>query len=484
MLQDSGAKLLLLDGAHHWANLSAACVHVTSLTRVICLRPSTEEMPLLRAVDTWLSTATGEFQHLNTNPHSLATIVYTSGTTGKPKGVMLSHANILFNAWASLQTFDVFTDDSLLSFLPLSHIFERVIGYYMVVMAGATLIYAHSMQQLQEDLVTFKPTLIISVPRVYERILAAINTKLKDTPRAAAIFKLATAVGQHRFEYQQGRAPWHPTHLLWPILKKLVADKVLGELGGNLRFAISGGAALSPDVSKVFIGLGLPIIQGYGLTETSPVISVNRVADNLPASVGKIIPGIQIRIAENGALHTKGPHVMQGYWNNPEATAAMMTADGWLNTGDTARLDNEGRIFITGRIKEIIVLSNGEKVSPVDIEAAIQNNPLFEQVMVAGEGKAYLSAFAVINREQWEAQKTLDGSWPEVLQTLQAKQLVMSQITMQMKQFPGYAKIRRLALLDEPWTTENGLLTATLKLKRAEVLSQYQQQYEMMYQGI
>ena len=489
VLQDCGAKLLLLDSGQHWSRLSDACANVSSLTRVICLRTATDSNPLLNSVSEWLCNGNGskEFQHVNTDPQQLASIIYTSGTTGNPKGVMLSHANLLYNAWGSLQTFDVFVDDILLSFLPLSHIFERAIGYYLVVMAGATLVYARSMQQLQEDLVTIKPTLIICVPRVYERILAGINQKLVRAPRImTALFNLAVKVGHHRFEYQQKRRSWHPRLLLWPLCKRLVADKVLGKLGGHLRFSISGGAALSPDISRVFIGLGLPVLQGYGLTETSPVISVNRVADNQPASVGKIIPGIQVRIAENGALLTKGPHLMQGYWNNPEATKAIYTEDGWLDTGDVARLDDEGRIFITGRIKEIIVLSNGEKVPPVDIEAAIQNDPLFEQVMVVGEGKAYLSAFAVLNYEQWQiltAVMDFGSPWPDVLQSPQAKQFVLSRIDSQMKHFPGYAKIRRITLLAEAWSTENGLLTATQKLKRADVLDRYQQEYEVMYRG-
>ena len=487
VLQDCGAKLLLLDSGQHWTRLSDACANVSSLTRVICLRAVTDGNPLLRSASEWLGHGNKEFQHLSTDPQQLASIIYTSGTTGNPKGVMLSHANLLYNAWGSLQTFDVFIDDIFLSFLPLSHILERAIGYYLLVMAGATLVYARSMQQLQEDLITIKPTLIICVPRVYERILAGINQKLGQAPRMMTVlFKLAVKVGHHRFEYQQKRKSWHPRLLLWPLCKRLVADKVLGKLGGHLRFSISGGAALSPDISRVFIGLGLPILQGYGLTETSPVISVNRVADNQPASVGKIIPGIQVRIAENGALLTKGPHLMQGYWNNPEATKAICTEDGWLDTGDVARLDDEGRIYITGRIKEIIVLSNGEKVPPVDIEAATQNDPLFEQVMVVGEGKAYLSALAVLNHEQWRiATATTDfgSSWPDVLQSPQAKQFVLSRIDAQMKHFPGYAKIRRITLIAEAWSTENGLLTATQKLKRTDVLDRYRQEYEAMYLG-
>ncbi len=282
VLQDCGAKLLLLDSGQHWSRLSDACADVSSLTRVICLRTVSDSNPLLRPVSEWLCNGNGkgngskEFQHLSTDPQQLASIIYTSGTTGNPKGVMLSHANLLYNAWGSLQTFDVFIDDILLSFLPLSHIFERAIGYYLVVMAGRDSGLCAFYAAITGRPDTIKPTLIICVPRVYERILAGINQKLGQAPRIMTVlFKLAVKVGHHRFEYQQKRKSWHPRLLLWPLCKRLVADKVLGKLGGQLRFSISGGAALSPDISRVFIGLGLPVLQGYGLTETSPVISVN-----------------------------------------------------------------------------------------------------------------------------------------------------------------------------------------------------------------
>ena len=375
----------------------------------------------------------------------------------------------------------------MLSFLPLSHTLERTCGYYLSIMAGARVAYARSIPQLSEDLLTIRPSLLISVPRIYERVYAAIKTKLADGPALRRkLFEQAVEVGWARFEHQQGRGSWSPRFLLWPLLKKLVADKILARLGGNLRAAVSGGAALTPDVAKVFIGLGLPVLQGYGMTETSPVVSSNRLEDNLPASIGKPIPHVQVKIGDRDALLVKGPNVMLGYWGNEAATKAMFTSDGWLNTGDTARLDAEGRLYITGRLKEIIVLSNGEKIAPVDMESAILRDPFFEQVMVVGEGKPYLAVLVVPNKELWAkaaAEHGLDLASQLSLSTKQAEQLVLERINAQIKQFPGYAQIRRVAVMAQPWTIENGMLTPTLKLKRAKVMEQHRAECEKLYAG-
>jgi long-chain acyl-CoA synthetase len=293
-------------------------------------------------------------------------------------------------------------------------------------------------------------------------------------------------VGWRRFEHAQGRAGWSASFLLWPLLDALVAGKIRARLGGNLRAALSGGAALPPEISRVFIGLGLTILQGYGLTESSPIISANSPEDNVPASVGTPIRDVEVRIGENDALHARGPNVMMGYWNNPEATAAMFTADGWLNTGDTARIDESGHIFITGRLKEIIVLSNGEKVPPVDIEAAIVRDPLFEQVLLVGEGKPYLTAIAVLKREEWEkmaAELGLDAHAAEALRDESAQHRALERLGAQMREFPGYAQVRRIALSLEPWTVENGLLTPTMKLKRAKVTEKFNAELDGMYIG-
>ncbi len=489
VLQDSGTKLLLIDSAEHWHPLHEACHAIAPLTRVVTIKtpPEGDDDSRLRGIDEWLPESGSRFYHQVTDSNTLASIVYTSGTTGKSKGVMLSHANFLNNVWYSLHHFDIYPEEIFLSFLPLSHSFERMAGYYIPLMAGASVAYARSVQQLQEDLLVIRPTVLITVPRIFERIQAAIRSKLDKGPAyARRLFDLAVEVGYDRFEHAQGRAPWRWKHLLWPLLKRVVANKVTQRFGGKLRLSVSGGAALSANSSRTFIGLGIPILQGYGLTETSPVIGVNRVEDNIPASIGKPIHGVEVRLDENSALEVRGHNVMLGYWNNEAATRAIISPDGWLNTGDVVRIDEGGHIFITGRVKEIIVLSNGEKVPPTDMEAAILTDPLFEQVMITGEGKAFLSLLAVVNHERWlqaAEERGLPGTWPEHLNLPQARAFALTRVAQKMKAFPGYAKIRRATLLTEPWSVDNGLLTPTLKLKRNLVQERYRREIEQMYEG-
>lgn len=488
VLADSGARLLLIDNATHWHPLHEACRDNTTLMRIVTLRtpPEGDSDERLRGLDEWLPEQHAGFQHLRQDDTLLASIVYTSGTTGKSKGVMLSHRNILSNTAGALQCFQVYPQDVFLSFLPLSHCLERTAGYYVPVMSGSVVAYARSVQQLQEDLSIVRPTILISVPRIFERIQAGIRSKLdKGSVNARRLFDLTVSIGYQRFEHAQGRAAWHPRLLLWPLLKMLVANKVAQRLGGRLRLSMVGGAALSPDNARTFIGLGLNLLHGYGLSETSPVISVNRIDRNQPSTVGNPLPNVEVRLGEHNALEVRGPSVMQGYWNNEAATQAMFTDDGWLNTGDVASIDAEGRIAITGRIKEIIVLSNGEKVPPGDMEASIMADPLFEHVMVVGEGKPYLALMAVVNHERWMAamkERNLPADWPDSLHASQAKAYVLQRVTKLIQHFPGYARIRRVALLGEHWSIHNGLLTPTLKVKRAKVLEHFQQEYRALYE--
>lgn len=494
VINDANVKLLLLDNSHQWQQFLTIHNEIEGLQRVLILRPfepdsidACDNVRVVAAMN-WLSSAhAGEVQHIPSDPHALATIIYTSGTSGRPKGVMLSHHNILSNVASCLQVIPVQPDDLLLSFLPLSHTFERTSGYYVPMMAGATIAYARSIPQLQEDLLTIRPTLLISVPRIYERVYAGIRAKLAEGSGFARwLFNFAVETGYSRFELQQGRAYQRLSHVLWPILKKLVADKVMAKLGGRLRMAMSGGAALPAEVSRIFIGLGLPVLQGYGMTESSPVVCANRVEDNLPASVGLPIPGVEVKLGENNALLVRGPNVMLGYWNNPEATKAVISPDGWLNTGDIASIDAQGHVTITGRLKEIIVLSTGEKVPPGDMEAAILRDPLFEQVMLIGEARSYLSVLAVLNPARWQdlsAHYGLDDRLDSEQQKHQLEKILLEKITHQTSEFPGYAKIRRVAVIHEPWTIENGLLTPTLKLKRTKVLEKYKAEVDKLYIG-
>jgi long-chain acyl-CoA synthetase len=487
IINDAQIKVLLFETAEQWQALRTVRDQLGGIRRLVSMdKIAKDDEPRLQCAQDWLPAQGRMGWERVRDRDSLATVIYTSGTTGKPKGVMLSHYNILYNAYASSRIFSLRQEDCSLSFLPLSHTFERTMAC-LFMMAAGTVTYARSIPLLSDDLLAIRPTVLVAVPRIYERIYNAIHARLEQGPPLRhKLFTLAVDVGWHRFECQQGRAAWHPRLLLWPMLKRLVADKVMNRLGGRLRISISGGAALSPKVSRLFIALGLPLIQGYGLTETSPVISANHVDDNYPSSVGLPLSGIEVRIGAQNALLVRGPSNMLGYLNNPAATAAMIDKDGWLNTGDTARISETGHIYITGRLKEIIVMSNGEKVPPADIEDAILRDRLFEQVMVYGEGHPKLVALAVVNPEQWQVlaqQLGVRADMPESLHDSRVEQQVLDRIAEQIREFPGYANVRRVLLLTEAWSIENGMLTPTLKLKRPQVAARYAKEIEQLYQG-
>jgi long-chain acyl-CoA synthetase len=489
IVNNADIKVLLFDNGEQWQALCTVLAQLAPVQRFVSLENiGASSEPRLRCAETWLPTGVAVLQPCRVRDRdALATLMYTSGTTGRPKGVMLSHYNILSNAYAGLLTFPVETGDCMLSFLPLSHAFERTAGYYMTMMAGATVAYARSVALLADDLKIIRPTILVSVPRIYERIYNAIHSKLETvTPLQHKLFTLAVDIGWNRFEHEQGRGAWTPKLLLWPLLKRLVADKIMDRLGGRLRLSISGGAALPPKVSRLFIALGLPLVQGYGMTETSPVVSVNRVGDNHPSTVGLPLAGIQVKTGEHGALLVKGPCNMLGYWNDAAATAAMVDSEGWLNTGDTASIGPGGHITITGRLKDIIVMSNGEKVPPADMEEAILRDPLFDQVMVLGEGHPALLVLAVVNPEQWQRfaqQVGVRPDMPEALHDTRVEQQALQRIAGLIKAFPGYAKVRRVLLLQEPWSVENDMMTATLKVRRAKVAAYFSKEINEMYRS-
>jgi len=490
IMEDAGVRLLLVEGKKQWKRLQQVSSRLEKLLRIVSVntiekddRPNDSH---LQSMSEWLFGVEGPVLAEECDPRELATIVYTSGTTGKPKGVMLSHDNILYNAWGAAHC-GVFTPaDRFLSFLPLSHMLERMAGLYFPMMVGAEVVYSRGVNQLGDDLVTQKPTTLVSVPRIYERVYARIMSKLrKESAFRQKIFHKAVEVGWKRFEYQQGRGRFDKSILLWPLYKRLVADKILARLGGRLRYAICGGAALPPDIARMFIGLGLPMVQGYGMTETSPVICVNRPDDNIPESIGQALPGVEVRIGENDELQTRSRSVMLGYWNNEQATAETIDSDGWLHTGDQVRVNATGHYFITGRIKEIIVLGNGEKVPPADMEMAIAMDPLIDQVMIIGEGRSYLTALVVLEPQEWQrlAQRLgVDADDPASLREKRVEKAVLQRIGERISSFPGYAQVRKAHLLLAPWTVDDGLLTPTLKMKRPQIVKRFEDAIEAMYQ--
>lgn len=488
IINDTQARILLLETAAQWQMLKPRSHELKSLQRIICIEPITDpDEPRLINLDAWLPDATQRYplNELRVHKSSLATIVYTSGTTGKSKGVMLSHYNIFWNAHAGMQNIEVLADDVFLSFLPLSHMFERTAGYYLPMINGNCVIYARSVEKLAEDLLLKRPTVLITVPRIFERIYNRIKIQLeKKSSLARWLFTSTVSVGWHRFQYQQHKRSWHPKLLFWPLLYLLVARKILVKLGGRLRLAVSGGAPLSLEIARTFIGLGLTISQGYGLTEASPVISTNKLEDNDPESVGQALLGIETKLSDVGELLVRAPSVMLGYWNQDEATREVIDSDGWLHTGDIVRIEND-HIYITGRIKEILVLSNGEKIPPANIEMAICEDPLFEQALVIGEQKPYLSALLVFNQDEWSSLAKTIGltTEEEMLNHPTVHEHVLQRLHKTMTQFPGHAKIYRVYITLNSWTIENDTMTPTLKLKRQHIIDRYSNRISEMYQG-
>lgn len=489
ILEHTRSKLLLCNDLTLYEELSILQKSDDrgSLQRIIIAEPksnNTYGQDVINLED-WLPETGITADNKTAGPDDLATIVYTSGTTGRPKGVMLSHRNILENAAAGLASISVTADDVFLSFLPLSHMLERTAGYYLPMIAGSSIAYARSIQDLSDDLAFIKPTILVAVPRIFEQLHNKLMIRInKQSPLMRQLFSMAAGIGWRHYQYQQRRQNWSPDLLFQPILDRLVGRKIQEKLGGKLRVVISGGAALSYEIAQKLIGLGIPIYQGYGLTETSPIISVNRVDSNHPDTVGLPLPGIDVRISEAGELLVKGSCTMQGYWKNRQATAEVIDDDGWLHTGDVAAMRGD-HLKITGRLKDILVLSNSEKISPTDMETAIGSDPLFEQSMIIGEGRPYLTLLAVLNQEMWQQLATkLDiSSEDSSLANDQVRTEIMRRVEQSLQQFPGYAWVRNISLSLKPWTVEQGLLTPTMKLRRKNILSAMEDEIDRMYQA-
>ena len=490
VLSNSGSKLLFLDSAAEWEEIRDAdgegTTKLSGLKKVIVRSvvggiASDNKVSL---VSEWLPEVGEHLERGMAEPDDLASIVYTSGTTGKPKGVMLSHKNMLNNAYAGMRSVQLLPNDVMLSFLPLSHTFERTIGYYSGMMSGVQTYYNRSIPDLVDDLLIAKPSVMIAVPRIFERVNNKVYQGVSESSKIKKfLFHSALDAGWHRFEYNQGRAKWHPKLIIQPILDALVGKKIRAKLGGNLRFAVVGGAPLSPSVAQTFIGLGVLLLQGYGLTESSPVVSVNTLEQNKPDTIGLPLRGVDIAIGEDNELLVHGDNVMQGYWKNVKATREVISTEGWLHTGDQASLDDQGFIRIIGRLKDILVLANGEKMPPADMEAAILKDSLFEQVMVVGEGKPFLAALLVLNADAWQELKKDNGFSSDDLDSEKLKNFCLEKISRRIEEFPGYAKIRKVVLLEQEWTVEEDLITPTLKVKRPKVLAKFANEVAKIYEG-
>jgi long-chain acyl-CoA synthetase len=460
-VDNAQSRIVIVENLRLAYGVRKALPVATPAPRIVILRR--DESPAadasMQSVDQYLPAAGGELEVQALAADALATVCYTSGTAGRPKGVMLSHGNIIANVNACAATRMARPTDVFLSILPLSHMFERTGGYYLPLSLGATVAFSRGIARLAEDFLTQEPTAMFAVPRIFERISARIERELSGSPVRRFLFERCIATG---LRIAQRRAS-PLEQVVGAGLRALVAARVLARFGGHLRLAVVGGAALDPALARTFIGLGLTMLQGYGLTEASPVIAVNRDDDNDPGSVGPPLPGVEVRIDANGELLARGASVMRGYWRNDAATHAALDADGWLHTGDLAELRN-GKIYIRGRAKDILVMSNGEKLSPQDVELAILRDSVFEQVMVIGEGRPYPVLLAVTQEDD---EKTL-----------------VRRANDQLKSFPRWIRIRNVIATREAWSVENGLLTPTLKLKRPALLQAMKARIDAAYAAL
>ncbi len=451
---DCGARLAFLSGAEQVDKLAAIDGAFDGLKVVSydTIENLSDALPIQRLIDLLADVAGDDpaaialqrAAEAETTPECLATILYTSGTTGEPKGVMLSHGNLTSNARASSGVFEQLPDDLRLCWLPLSHIFARTSDLYSWLVSRSHMALAESREQIIANCRALHPTILTGVPYFFDK------------------------VRRHLVAQPDGESP----------------GRLREMLGGRIRFCCSGGAALPNATADFFWRHGVPLVQGYGLTESSPVITVSHPRANRVGAVGRAIPGVEIRIAEDGEILTRGPHVMQGYWNRPQETAATVR-DGWLHTGDLGRIDDDGFLWITGRKKELIVTAGGKNIAPVYLESLLAEEPLISQVAVLGEGRNYLSALIVPNAESLRAEiirrRIPVRSAAEALVHPDVLSLYRRQIDVRLAAAAQCEQIGRFALLDRAFTIEQGELTPTLKLRRGAIQTHFSDRIEQLY---
>ncbi|HWP42052.1 MAG TPA: long-chain fatty acid--CoA ligase [Blastocatellia bacterium] len=432
-------------------------------------------------------------------PSDLASIIYTSGTTGEPKGVLLTHSNIVFNAIASGEYLGIEPDNLMLSFLPLSHIFERMV-LYLCMHFGVQINYAGGIETVASDMREVRPTLMSTVPRLLEKVYARAHKNAADKGSLSRrIFEWAASVARRSAEISAEGKPLPPmVEFQRDIADHLVFGKLREAVGGRMKRMVSGGAALPTDLALFFTGAGIPVLQGYGLTETSPVIAVNTLEQNRIGSVGRPLPGIEVEIASDGEILTRGPHVFQGYFNKPEETASVFIEDPasgngadpskrWFKTGDIGHFDSDGFLFITDRKKDLIKTSGGKYVAPQMIEGIISQSEFVEQVVVIGDKRKYVSALIVPDFERlraWAKEQGITATGKqELIEDKRVFDMMRGEVQRLTRDLADYEKVKRIALLPGEFTIDGGELTPTLKVRRRIVEQKYRDQIESLYSG-
>jgi long-chain acyl-CoA synthetase len=495
-IANSGAKVVFVSNELQASKVKAGRGEMPALQHVICFTATKvpgSDMTFAEleakgaAADNAESAARWRENAMQVKPDDLATIIYTSGTTGLPKGVMLSHDNIASNVEAGRRCIPFGGDDTALSFLPLSHIFQRM-GDYLFFGTGTSIAYAESFEAVPFNLSEVRPTMCFSVPRLYEKMYARVlENALSGSAVKRAIFGWARkAADQWADVTLAGKTPGPVTALKYSLAQKLVFSKLHARTGGRLRYFVSGGAPLAPEINKFFYAAGLTILEGYGLTETSPLISVNVPGAFRIGTVGKPAPGCEVMIAADGEVLARGPNIMKGYYNNPDATREAIDADGWFHTGDIGELD-EGFLRITDRKKDIIVTAGGKNIAPQPIENAVKTNKYVSQAVMIGDKRKFPIMLIVPN---WDSLEKWAGK-RNILWTHRSQLLEMPTIRAKMdkevrEQFTGLASFetpKKIAILEHDFTVERGELTPTLKVKRRVIEKDYKSVIDGLYEG-
>jgi len=496
ILRDSGAVALFVSTAPQAAKIREIRAELPDLKHVIAMDADAVGEGMLGWKEIYAMGAEAEAagegatfrqEALSAKPDDVATIIYTSGTTGDPKGVMLTHDNIWFNVKSALRYYDIGPSDVTLSFLPLSHIFERMAGHYGLFCVGATINYAESIDTVPQDLMDVAPTFVTSVPRLYEKIYARVlENALAGGAVKKRIFFWAKDVGERWADLRLAKQPVPGLlQFQYNLATKLVFSKIQARTGGNMRFFVSGGAPLPADVAKFFYSAGLPIYEGYGLTETSPVITVNHVHAIRFGTVGPMIDEVEVKIAEDGEILTRGRHVMKGYHNKPEATAEVLTADGWFHTGDIGEMDPDGFLKITDRKKDLIVTAGGKNIAPQPIEGLAKHSKYVANAVMLGDKRKFCLMLVVPqfeHLEPWAKRKNLVFADRDALIRLPRVQDKMErEVFRQLEGLARYEMPKKVMLLEHDFSIESGDLTPTLKVRRRVVEKKYQRKIDALY---
>ena len=494
ILRDSGAVALFVSDAEQFAKVAEIRSQVPQLRHVIPFDdipgaqdafPFQRLLQLGAAAESNYPTLVAE--GTAADPDDVVTLLYTSGTTGDPKGVMLTHRNFCSNVVSALDMFSIGPEDSCLSLLPLSHSFERMGGHYTMLHAGCTINYAQSMETVAADLIAVRPTVTLAVPRLFEKIYARVlDSAVSGGAIKRRIFLWARRVGERWADTVLARRPVGAgLRFSTRLADRLVFRKLRARTGGRIKFFVSGGAPLEPEIARFFYAARLPILEGYGLTETSPVVSINTLEAPRIGTVGRPIPNVEVRLAEDGEILVRGPNVMKGYYNQPAATAEAIDADGWFHTGDVGELDEMGYLKITDRKKDLIKTAGGKYVAPQPIENRVKTSKFVSNALVLGDRRKFPIVLVVPNADAVQGwMREHDLPWrdlPSALEQPQVKAMVEREVSLKLKDLAGYEVPKRIVLLDQDFTIASGELTPKLSVKRRVVEDRYKERIDRLY---